>query len=166
MTPENIAGREIWITESKICFHSVFSFETSFLYVLLRDDNAILDVGCFLSLLWTFSFYWYAYRPTARSSSRIPASVTIRALHRCNKLEAVISILESIISPNNNSKLFINNNKWKTVFWKKLTIRFYRTNNQIFKQSLSVSAISNTYTYRHYHLQDVIIAIAFYTLTF
>ena len=109
LTPENIAGREIWITESKICFYSVFSFETSFLYVLLQDDNAILDVGCFLSLLWTFSFYWYAYRPTARSSSWIPANVTIRALHRCNKLEAVISILESIISPINNSNLLINN---------------------------------------------------------
>ena len=147
-------------------FSFCFLLWNKFLYVLLRDDNAILDVGCFLSLLWTFSFYWYAYRPTARSSSRIPANVTIRAVHRCNKLEAVISILESIISPNNNSKLFINSNKWKTVFWKKLTIRFYRTNNQIFKQSLSVSAISNTYTYRHYHLQDVIIAIAIYTLTF
>ena len=131
MTPENIVGREIWITETKTCFYSVFSLQANSLYVLQRDDNAILDVGCFLSLLWTFSFYWYAYRPTARSSSEIPASVTIRALHRCNKLEAVISILESIISPNNNSKLFINNNKWKTVFWKKLTIRFYRTNSFI-----------------------------------
>ena len=138
LTPENIAWREIWITESKTCFYSVFSLQTNFLYVLLWDDNAILDVGCILSLLWTFYFYWYAYRPTARSSSRILANVPIRALHRCNKLEAVISILESIKSPNNNSKLFINNNKWKTVFWKKLTIRFYRTNNQIFKQSLSV----------------------------
>ena len=138
LTPENIAGREIWIIESKICFYSVFTFETCFPYVLLRDDNAILDVGCILLLLWTFYFYWYAYRPTARNSSGIPTSVTIRALHRCNKLEAVISILESIILQNNNSKLFINNYKWKTVFWKKLTIRFYRTNNQIFKQSLSV----------------------------
>ena len=134
MTPENIVGREIWITETKTCFYSVFSFQTNFLYVLLRDDNAILDVGCFLLLLRTFSFYWYAYRPTARSSSEIETNVPIRALHRCNKLEAVISILESIIcisvSPNNNSKLFINNNKWRTVFWKKLTIRFYRTDFQ------------------------------------
>ena len=138
MTPENIAGREIWIIESKQCFYSVFSFQRNCLYVLLRDDNAILDVGCFLSLLRTFSFYWYAYRPTARSSSKIPANVPIRDLHRCNELETVISIFESIISPNNNSKLFINNNKWKTVFWKKLTIRFYRTNNQIFIQSLLV----------------------------
>ena len=87
MTPENIAGREIGITESKICFYSVFSFQTNFLYVLLRDDNAILDVGCFLLLLQTFSFYWYAYRPTARNSSGILTNVTIRALHLCNKLE-------------------------------------------------------------------------------
>ena len=124
-------------------FSFCFLLWNKFLYVLLPDDNAILDVGCFLSLLQTFSFYWYAYRPTARSSSWIPASVTIRALHRCNKLETVISILESLISPNNNSKLFINNNKWKTVFWKKLTIRFYRTNNQIFKQQTIAVSFGN-----------------------
>ena len=118
-----------------------------------------------MSLLRTFSFYWYAYRPTARSSSKIPANVPIRDLHRCNELETVISIFESIISPNNNSKLFINNNKWKTVFWKKLTIRFYRTDKYLDFQIINVSlAISCTYTYRYYHLQDVIIAIALYSI--
>ena len=49
----------------------------------------------------------------------------------------------------------------KSVFWKKLTIRFYRTDKYLDFQIINVSlAISCTYTYRYYHLQDVIIAIA------